>query len=180
MLDAMFDLALRTNSRVELVVRGKKDGWMRSWLLRRTTQDFRSDRHGEIAPSLANVIAPAASGNEFTATLVPQGSGLRLGLDRDGDGYFNGSELETGFNPADPASRPGHILSISKFESNVIVTWQSFPGLRYAVESSSDLGPSNAWGIVVSSWPATTNITSYSHAAPAGDRQRFYRIRLEP
>jgi hypothetical protein len=129
----MISLALRTNSRVEVILRGKKDGLPRNWLFRRATQDFQSDRHGEIAPTLAEVIAPATDANPFTATVVPEGSGVRLALDRDGDGYFDTSEVELGYDPADPSSHPGRIVSISKNGNEVALRWESAPGVLYAV-----------------------------------------------
>ncbi len=43
-----------------------------------------------------------------TYTCVPPGSGWRIGVDRDGDGYADGDELLAGTNPADPNSYPGH------------------------------------------------------------------------
>lgn len=183
LLSAMFDLALRTNSRVELIVRGKSDGQMRSWLLRRATQNFQSDRHGEIVATLPEVIAAAAPGNEFTAILVPQGSGLRLGLDRDGDGYFDTSEAETGFNPADPNSHPGRIVQISKSAEQVMLTWQSAPGARYAVEWQSNLPPANLptnnWKTLVAPFTVPMSITTYTDSPPANELRRFYRVRME-
>jgi hypothetical protein len=38
---------------------------------------------------------------------VPPGSGTRIGVDRDGDGFFDRTELDAGSNPADPGSIPG-------------------------------------------------------------------------
>jgi hypothetical protein len=31
-----------------------------------------------------------------------------MALDRDGDGYYDGDELDAGSNPADPSSTPLH------------------------------------------------------------------------
>jgi hypothetical protein len=42
----------------------------------------------------------------ITFTCVPPGSGMRIALDRDGDGYADGDELLRGTNPADPNSHP--------------------------------------------------------------------------
>lgn len=190
LLNDMLSLATRivnfgwtqTTLRVELILRGKKDGRMRAWLLRRTAGDFQSDRNGEIAPTLASVIAPAAIGNEFTATLVPEGSGTRLALDRDGDGYFDTTEIEMGYDPADPASHPGKIVSVLKTRTNVVLTWESAASLKYAVETATNFpaGTTNFWNTLVLPFVATTNTASYTDAPAATDPQRFYRIRKDP
>ncbi len=190
LLGAMIDLVARTNnlgwtqttSRVELVLRGKKNGQWRAWLLRRPQGDFQSDRNGESVPTLAGIIASAAPNNEFTATLVPEGSGNRLALDRDGDGYFDTTEIELGYNPADPASHPVRIVNVSKAASGVAFAWESASGAKYAVEWTTNSPPftSNSWSTLVPPFIATTNITGYTDAPPAGDLQRFYRVRKEP
>ncbi len=46
------------------------------------------------------------SGKPVTYTCVPPGSGFRLGVDRDGDGYRDGNELLAQSDPADPNSTP--------------------------------------------------------------------------
>ena len=179
----MFDLALRNESRLELIVHGKKDGRMRHWLLNPETQAFQSDRHGEIAPTLADAIAPAALGNEFTATLVPRGSGFRLALDRDGDGYFDTSEIERGYDPADPTSHPGQIVSISKLGNTVMVSWESVAGFKYAVEGSFNFqanGSNMMWNMLGPPFTAIQPITTYTDSPPANVFFRFYRVRKEP
>jgi hypothetical protein len=180
LLDAMLELATRTNSRVELVIRGKRDGQMRSWLFQRSQGNFQSDRHRETLATLTAVINPAGAGNEFTATLVPEGSGRRLALDRDGDGYLDTSEIEGGFNPADPSSHPGRITSISNAASVVTLSWESAPGARYTVEWCTNLPPAGAWTIVNGPSVATLPVSTYSSSAPEGHGHGFYRVRMDP
>jgi hypothetical protein len=179
----MYQLALRTNSRVELVVRGPVNATPRQWVLRRTTQDFQSDRHGEIVPTLAALAALAGPGNEFTATLVPQGSGNRLGLDRDSDGYFDTSEREGGYNPADPLSRPGRLLDLTPANPGFVLRWEAAPGARYTIQWTTNAGslPSmSGWTPLGPPVLSLQPVMTYTDAPPASVKQRFYRVQLEP
>jgi hypothetical protein len=45
-------------------------------------------------------------GQEVTFTCTPPGSGVRMGVDRDQDGFFDGDELAGGTDPADASSHP--------------------------------------------------------------------------
>jgi len=47
LLEAMTNLAARGSSRLELVLRGRKNGQTRAWLYRRGTGDFQGDRDHE-------------------------------------------------------------------------------------------------------------------------------------
>jgi DNA-binding beta-propeller fold protein YncE len=47
-----------------------------------------------------------ASGGALTYTCTPPGSGQRIGIDRDLDGYLDGDERAAGSDPADPTSTP--------------------------------------------------------------------------
>jgi hypothetical protein len=44
--------------------------------------------------------------HEVTFTCVPRGSGARLGIDRDDDGFLDGDEVDACSDPADPDSTP--------------------------------------------------------------------------
>ena len=74
----------------------------------RRDADFpeRSRRRGAVDRRALRALATVA-GQQLTYTCVPPGEGLRLGLDRDGDGVFDRDEIDAGTDPADPASHPG-------------------------------------------------------------------------
>jgi hypothetical protein len=64
---------------------------------------FQSDRAAEPAVSDTQLRAQAnTDGREVTYTCVPPGEGMRLGLDRDGDGIFDQDEVDAGTDPANP------------------------------------------------------------------------------
>ena len=99
----MINLATSLTGRVDLVVRGAKEGVQRGWVFDRATSRFQSDRNGEmILPNDLRALASAT--NSLTYTVVPRDSGLRLGVDRDDDGYFDRTEIEFGSDPTDPLS----------------------------------------------------------------------------
>jgi hypothetical protein len=53
---------------------------------------------------LRALVGTATDGLTFTA--VPPGSGWRIGVDRDGDGYADLDELAAHTSPTDPSSHP--------------------------------------------------------------------------
>jgi hypothetical protein len=71
---------------------------------------FLTDRAAEAPISDATVRARAATaGQEVTFTCVPPGSGGRIGIDEDGDGYADGDERDAATDPANPASTPSNV-----------------------------------------------------------------------
>lgn len=103
LIDNMIGLAAASTSRVDLVVKGFKAGLPRGWFFDRTSGIFLSDRQSEIF-SPASLRSLAAPGAEQTYTVVPRGTGRRIGIDRDADGYFDRDELDFGSDPANPLS----------------------------------------------------------------------------
>ncbi len=68
---------------------------------------FLTDRRGRPPVTDAALRSTArGSGHPVTYTCVPPGSGTRLGVDRDGDGAWDGDERQAHTDPADPDSRP--------------------------------------------------------------------------
>jgi YVTN family beta-propeller protein len=91
----------------DLTVKGMKSNQARGWL-RTAAGTFQSDRASEAPITDAQLRAVAGTaGQELTYTCVPPGSGVRIGIDRDEDGFFDRTELDAGSNPADPNSIPG-------------------------------------------------------------------------
>jgi hypothetical protein len=73
-----------------------------------TAGKFRPDL--SFLPSLTDLSLRALVNAGFyqsvTYTCAPPGSGARVGIDRDNDGYADGDELWSGTNPANPNSHP--------------------------------------------------------------------------
>ena len=69
--------------------------------------EFLGDRAGW--PSISGAMLRALAnfpGHEVTYTCVPRGSGARLAVDRDDDGFLDGDEVDACSDPADPESTP--------------------------------------------------------------------------
>jgi len=93
----------------DLVVHGLWSGVQRGWLYDRGSDGelaFAGNRAGERVSASAMISAAREGRAVLTATLVPPGSGRRIGIDRDEDGALDQDEIDLGFNPADPVNRP--------------------------------------------------------------------------
>jgi DNA-binding beta-propeller fold protein YncE len=90
----------------DLVAKGRVGGQDRGMLYAGSGQ-FITDRVTD--PLLTDAAVRAFSntaGQELTFTCVPTGSGLRLGIDHDGDGFGDRDELDAGSDPENAASLP--------------------------------------------------------------------------
>jgi hypothetical protein len=89
----------------DLVVKGHVSGDERGYVY--DTGAFRSDRSAE-PPRTPDALRALIGGatDALTYTCVPPGSGFRIGIDRDADGYADGDERAAGSNPASADSTP--------------------------------------------------------------------------
>ena len=90
---------------IDLVARGRVGTQPRNWKYLGGDQ-WRPDKAAEPAWTTAQLLAGADLGTEVTVTGVPAGSGTRMGLDQDRDGYFDGDELDAGSDPGSPLTTP--------------------------------------------------------------------------
>jgi YVTN family beta-propeller protein len=90
----------------EVVVKGTLAGDPRGWVSTNGIA-FSPDRNDEDALTDAQLRAQAISaGQERTYTCVPPGDGIRAGVDRDEDGWWDQTEIDLGADPADPFDTP--------------------------------------------------------------------------
>jgi hypothetical protein len=101
-------IALAEAGAAGLVVKGIVNGGQRGWYLS-APGTYQSDRAKETVDEQA-LLDLAGPDSALTLTLVVAGSEHRLGVDRDGDGFFDGDELDAGSDPADPDSTPDTVL----------------------------------------------------------------------
>ena len=106
---ARFDTLRRCHDStwVDLVAKGRVAGQPRGWLYQ-GRDSWKPDKASQSPISSAALRALGGAGSEVTVTGVPPGSGIRMGLDRDRDGFLDGDELDAHSDPGDPASTPNH------------------------------------------------------------------------
>jgi len=93
----------------DLVAKGRVGGEDRGYLYVGSDQ-FESDRVNDpllpdSGPGSVRSLADTP-GQEITFTCVPPGSGVRIGVDRDGDTFGDSDEIDAGSDPQDPNSTP--------------------------------------------------------------------------
>lgn len=159
LIDTMISLAGLASGRVDLVVKGMEHGVARGWYFDPGTGLFRSDRTGETMFP-AELLTLAAVGAEQTYMLVPRGSGVRIGIDRDLDGQLDGDLV---------------VLPPTAASNSITVAWTSVVGLAYQLQYTDDLS-SAEWTTLPEIVAGTGNVVSETDNTFTTGQARFYRV----
>ncbi len=132
LLNAMLSIA--NASKVGLVARGVRGGEHRGFSYT-GANIFQSDRAAE-SVTASSLRTGAALGEEMTFTVVPFGSQLRIGVDRDEDGFRDRDERDACANPADAASNPNNVVITGNTDGDADIDGADFQGF-----ADCDAGP---------------------------------------
>jgi DNA-binding beta-propeller fold protein YncE len=89
----------------DLVVRGQIDGQEHGFVFNGGAFVPDSSQAASLSDAALQALVGSTT-DALTFTCVPPGSGWRIGIDRDGDGYADGDEIAAGSDPSDPNSVP--------------------------------------------------------------------------
>ncbi|NNE44947.1 MAG: T9SS type A sorting domain-containing protein [Gemmatimonadetes bacterium] len=96
---------------IGLIAKGRDlSGQHRGWV-RLGGGNWAADRAAEPNLTTAALVAGAGPGTELTFTAVMHGEQVRLGTDRDEDGFLDRDELDVGADPDDPLSTPNSVVA---------------------------------------------------------------------
>ena len=158
-VNTMIAMVNTQTNRVDLIVKGFKNGVARGWFYNVTNLLFYSDRPGETyAPAALRSLA--ATGSEQTYTLVPKGAGWRMAIDRDLDGILDGQLILQG---------------ISVSNNIAAVSCTSAVGATYQLQYKTHLSDTN-WALLPVGVPGTGNAISISDTTVGANQTRFYRV----
>ena len=116
----------------ELTVKGVLGTEARGWL-RLGNGLFQSDRGSDPALTDNQLRAQATTANQQRTYLcVPPGSGARIAIDHDEDGFLDHDELDAGTDPDDPSSVPaGSTTTSSSTTTSIAPTTTTQPPLQF-------------------------------------------------
>jgi PKD repeat protein len=99
--------------------------------------------------------------------------------DPDTDGLTTWQEWRCQTNPTNALSAL-RLLSASRTNTNVTVTWQSVAGVTYFLERSVNLGASPPFTLLATAIPGQPGTTSYTDTTAASFTPLFYRVGVSP
>ncbi len=100
-------------------------------------------------------------------------------VDADTDGHNNWQEWRCLTDPTNALSAL-RLVSAWPAGTNVIVAWQSVPGVNYFLERSMNLSASPPFTLLAPNLLGQTNTTSFTDTNVAHLRPLFYRVGVGP
>jgi len=107
-------ITLAQNGKIGLIVKGRVGGEPRGFVYQAVTQNFQSDRAGQVFTPAA-LQALAVLGGELTYTAVQTGTQTRLGIDRDEDGVLDRDQQDLNCYANCDGSHVSPILNVLDF-----------------------------------------------------------------
>jgi DNA-binding beta-propeller fold protein YncE len=154
LISNMIALADASPPTVDLIVKGIENGEPRGWFYDRTNELFQSDRLAETETPAA-LLALAAVGSEQTYTVVPLGSGWRLGIDEDAGGYLDGDALDNGVDPDNPLSLAANVPVFEGVTNQMALDGQL---LSLAINTTGPNIPGQVYTFSLTNSPSTAAI----------------------
>jgi DNA-binding beta-propeller fold protein YncE len=138
---------------------------------------FRTDRAGEPPVGFAELQAlPQQVGDALTFTCSPPGMGTTRGLDRDGDGAFDGDERRVGTDPANAGSVVG---ACDDGVDNDGDGWVDFPDDAGCASARATIENPGCSNVVDEDGDGTVDFPADSACATAADESEWRRDDLE-
>lgn len=145
---------------INLIAKGTLNGARHGLRFNAGTKLYESDTSGLGPFTRDDLIAKIAAGDTITVMGVPPGTGIRLGVDRDTDGVFDGDEIPP-------------LLTAQPTEAGLTLTWPA-NATGFVLESTTEAAGS-VWQ------PETrqraTDAEQFTVTVPFSDELRLFRLR---
>ncbi len=145
---------------IDLIVKGTIDRKFRGFVYQAASGTYKPDTTNLAVMTRAQLRTKILAGDTLTLVGVPTGTGVRNGIDRNGDGVLDGDA-------------PAPNLRIARATGNAVVAW-STNAAGYVLEQTTNVAPAN-WstetsvrGVVAGEFNVTNALTSTN---------RFFRLR---
>jgi len=133
---------------------------------------------GDEVSVTVKAVNPNDSSRQGPASVASQTVKILDGAsDDDSDGQSNEDEDAAGTNPFDNSS-VFKTTSISTNGADYDIAFSAVVGRFYHLETSTDLGESDAWSVVNGNNLASGTLMILTHTGGASDVRRFYRVRV--
>jgi YVTN family beta-propeller protein len=145
---------------IDLIVKGTVDGRIRGLLYQPGSINYRPDTTNLTALTRVQLTTKIQNGDRLSIMGVPQGSGVRMGIDRDEDGLLDGDV-------------PPPTLNVARNSDGAILNWP-LSAAGYDLQATELLSPAT-WSNAPDPVEILGNQNYVTNSVPAGSR--FFRLK---